>query len=354
MSSSELVSATAAPRRSRRKSRWWRDTPSLGTFTLELLGSLLMLVFFNFFALWYLERFSTNYGYWTLHQKWNLLRRLEAPVDWLILGDSSCNQGVSPALFHEQLGVSALNLCTIGNVTALSDLWMLEEYIQRFGVPKGVVIVHVYDIWQRDLDPVLLGQIPRPWGFWEKHTLGDQLLQDSRARQALFLERYVPLVSQRNTLTRILYAVFFGKLTPFKEQWHLEPDGFLIADQAKPEIAEQDGRDHLDFVRENKASVSLVNQVALRNLADIADRYQLPLYLVNSPLIEGLATEKEFQAYLAQLQAQLVEVIEPSEYTHLIPDLKTFPASQLQTADHLILPGAQEYTEWLIQLIASR
>jgi hypothetical protein len=350
MSSSEGVNLPASRRRPPRRIR----LTSLGCFILEVLGSLMVLVLINFFALWYLDRYSTNFGYWTLHQKWNLLAEMDAPVDWLILGDSSCSQGVLPAIILEQLGESAANLCTIGNVTALSDLWMLEEYIRRFGPPKGVLIIHVYDVWSRDLDPVLLGQIPRPWAFWNKHTLGDALVSTEEIRRELFLERYVPLVSQRLTLISILKSAFFGELIPFKPLWSMQSDGFVIADQAKPETAEQDGRDHLDFIRENAPSVSSINQEAVKKLVEIAELYQMPLYLVNSPIIESLAAEKDFQAHLGQLQAQLVAIIEPSEYTRLIAEVKTFPSSQLQTADHLILPGAQEYTHWLIQSVLSR
>ena len=350
MSSSENMDAPA----NRHLSREVTYPASLGYFVLEVLGSLAMLVILNFFALWYLGNYSTNYGYWTLHQKWSLLAKMEAPVDWLILGDSSCNQGVSPAIIAEQMGGSAINLCTIGNVTVLNDLWMLEEYIQRFGPPKAVVVVHVYDIWSRGLSPVILGQIPRPWGFWNEHTLGTTLLENPDIRSDLFLEHYVPLLSQRISLTTILRSVVFGKLTPFESQWHMEDNGFLIDEQARPEIAKQDGQDHMEFVRENDPFISSINQTALNELKEIAEVYQLPIYLVNSPLYEGLFADEVFQAYLGQLRAQIDAVVGQSETIHLIPEVKTFPASQLQTADHVTLPGAQAYTEWLIQRILSR
>ncbi len=326
----------------------------MGTFALEVLGSLVVLVLLNSFALWYLGNYSPNYGYWTLHQKWAVLGKMDEPVDWLILGNSSCNQGVSPALIQEQLGETAINLCTIGSVTALNDVWMLEEYIQRFGPPKGVVIGHVYDVWPRDLEPLILGQIPRPWNFWKEHTLGSDLLGNPEIRSQLFQERYVPLLSQRLTLTSLLRSFMFGKLIPFKPGWRMDEFGFLSGEQAQPEIAIQDGQDHMQFVRENEPSVSSINQQALERLVEIADAYQLPIYLVNSPLYEGLSADDGFQAYLAELHGQINSIVGESQFVHLIPEIKTFPATQLQTADHLTLPGAQVYTEWLIQNILTR
>ncbi len=350
MSSSESIQRSNSHSRGLAASR----PKALTNFALEISGSIFVLVLVNFFALWYLEEYSTNFGYWTLHQKWSLLEKMEEPVDWLILGDSSCNQGVSPAIITKLLGKSAVNLCTIGNVTALNDLWMLQEYIDRFGPPGGVVIVHVYDIWSRDLNPVILGQIPRPWGFWKERSMGSELLHPQQVRLELFQERYIPLLSQRSTLQTILRSVFSGKLVPFREKWHMERDGFLMEVNAQPEIAIQDGKDHMQFVRENQPALSLINQASLRELKGIAETYQVPIYLVNSPLIETLNSDEGFQAYQAGLHAQMESIIGQSEWVHLISEVKTFPANQLQTADHLIYPGAQVFTSWLIQAVLSR
>jgi hypothetical protein len=350
MSNSEIIANPARRTRLREKS----PSARFVTFILEVLGSLLALVLLNFFTLWYLGNYSPSYGYWTLHQKWALLGKMDAPVDWLILGDSSCNQGVSPALIQEKLGETAINLCTIGSVTALNDVWMLEEYIQRFGPPRGVVIGHVYDVWSRDLDPLILGQIPRPRNFWKEHTLGSDLLGNPGIRSQVFQERYVPFVSQRLTLTSLLRSLMFGKLIPFKPRWLIDEYGFLSGEQAQPENAIQDGQDHMQFVRENEPVLSSINQQALERLVEIADAYQLPIYLVNSPLFEGLTADDGFQAYLAELTRQIDSVVGESHSVHLIPEIKTFPAAQLQTADHLTLPGAQVYTEWLIQNVLTR
>ena len=42
----------------------------------------------------------------------------------------------------------------------------LDEYIERVGTPKHVVLVHAHDVWHRGYNSALIGQIPRPWGFW--------------------------------------------------------------------------------------------------------------------------------------------------------------------------------------------
>jgi hypothetical protein len=202
---------------------------NLPRLLLDILETLLLVVLLNWATSGYLANYSTNHGYWTIHQKWFLLGKLDAAVDWLVLGDSSCNQGVVPAVLEEELDGKALNLCMVGNITVLGDLWLLEEYIARFGPPRAVIIVHVYDVWPRDLNPVLLGQIPRPWGFWRSHTLGEKLLDDPQVRFDLFVERYVPLYSQPKTLTTILRSATFLQHNPFQPPGQLEADGFMVA-----------------------------------------------------------------------------------------------------------------------------
>jgi hypothetical protein len=53
-------------------------------------------------------------------------KTVDEPVDWLILGDSSVNQGVIPSIFEDEFGERAINLGTNGIMITLDDLWMIE------------------------------------------------------------------------------------------------------------------------------------------------------------------------------------------------------------------------------------
>ena len=71
-----------------------------------------------------------------------------------------------------QSGESAINLATIGDATVVNDAWMLETYLERFGRPNKVVIVHAYDIWHRELKQNVVVQIPfKSFGTGFRHTL---------------------------------------------------------------------------------------------------------------------------------------------------------------------------------------
>jgi hypothetical protein len=313
-----------------------------------ILLTLAMLILTNLLMIVYLDKNSLNYGYWTIHQKWNLLGDLDSPVDWLILGDSSCSQGVMPEIFKSELNQTAINLCTTGDMGTVDNLWLLEEYIERFGAPKNVLIVHTFDIWHRNFNPVRLGQVPRPWKFWEDHSFGTEFMSDKDVRNETFIEHYVPLLSQNKTVRMIIRSTLAGNNNPFKSIWAMTENGFVPAFQPKPEIVLAGEQQQLDFVSENPFTVSFINNQALQEMAELAERYDFNLYLANSPVFEDLYTNSDYQEYNQSLQSYLQDVANQSTNVQHIASVKTFPAEQMQNPDHLIVSGAEEYTRWLV------
>jgi hypothetical protein len=310
--------------------------------------SFILLFITNLFAFTYLGSYSTNFGYWSIHQKWKMLGKINRPVDWVILGDSSCSQGIMPAVFSTELNQIAVNFCTIGDMGTVGDLWMLEEYIQRVGAPKNVLVVHTFDIWYREFNPVRLGQIPRPWGFWQAHSFGEDFMQEKEVRNGIFLERYVPLYSQRGTIGRIIRNTLAGNHNPLKAMWINEPDGFVPAIEPKPLIVEDGEKQMVDFVNQNTFSVSQINDQALRKMLEVADLNDIKLVIANAPIYEGLFSNASYQGYFQSLQSYLQGAAAKYDHTQYVSSVKTFPADQMQTPDHLIVPGAEEYTHWLI------
>jgi hypothetical protein len=313
-----------------------------------IVGALLALFLLNLGAYALLRAQTTNRGSWVIRQKWGLLRAQESPVGWLILGDSSCNQGVMPALFEAELGQSAINLCTIGNGTAIFDLWMIEDHIQRLGPPQNVIIVHAYDVWPRGLNPGFLAEPPLPWRFWRQYSSWDEIVTNAEAERSIFIERYLPLYSQTRSLSSMIRAAILEFDNPFSNGYFMQPDGFMPAAEAKPIAATQDARDHINAIAENGFFISHHNQLALDRIAELADQYGFEVYLANSPMHEMLYFDPNFQVYWQTVQAQLAPYAAQSAHLHYVEPVFTFPAEQLQTADHLIVSGAETFTRLLI------
>lgn len=275
------------------------------------------------------------------------MTELEEPVDWLIVGDSSANQGVMPSEIQRMTGKKALNLGTIGNMTVVEDLWMLEEYIDRFGPPEKVVVVHVFDMWNRYFDPLLTSQIPLPWGFWEKYTFAHELIGDQE-RETIFIDRFIPLYTQDWTLRSIIYSSVTGLKNPFNPGLFVYPDGFFPSEEAKPEQAEQDALDQVEFVEDNAFFVSDINRSAMEEIIRLAEEYSFDVYLVNSPIHERLYGSPIFQEYAGGMHAELAGFDRQSERVHYLEAYKTFASHLMQTSDHLITPAAETYTQWLV------
>jgi hypothetical protein len=317
----------------------------------DILGTLLVVLFLNLAAYWYLGRYTTNFGYWLIRSKWDMLKELQSPVDWLVLGDSSGNQGIMPEIFAARMGETAINLCTVGDMTTLNDLWMLEYYVKKFGPPKNVLIVHVYDVWHRGFNPTLLANIPLSWGFWDDFSLVSSLDRPPQQELRIFLERYVPIYSQNKTLAGIIRTKILALRNPFSSEYHLDPNGFMPATEPRPERVEEGGRNSIEFVSQNRFYTSYPNQIAMEKIIELAERYRFNIYLLNGPVYEGLYQNAEFQEYLSGVQQQMDEFARQSEYVHHISTILTFPAGQMQSTDHLILSAAQVYTGKVVEEI---
>ncbi len=301
-----------------------------------VIGALVIVAVLNFAAVWYLSTWTPNVGYLLIAAKWHLLRTMDTPADVLIVGDSSGNQGVDPDVIRSRLGMSSVNLCTIGDALVLEGAWMIEDYLARYGPPKKVIVVHAYDIWSRDGKISVLAQIPGSW--WRREP---KISLTPKQRVKVFLNRYVPIYTQSVSLAHVLqnpWEAFHRALT-------LESDGYMREDAASPERVVQDARVHLQFVREGVPVMSQWNRAALKQMVDLADRYQFDLYVANGPVYDSLYADSAFRAYYARVQAAISDIVSTGHRSHYIlnPPM-TFPLEEMQTVDHVTREEALQYT----------
>lgn len=317
---------------------------------LNVLVPLVVFLVTNVALLWYLDRYTVNRGYWLLERKWQILRTMKGPVEWLIVGDSSGNQGIVPSVLQDELGETAVNLCTIGGTAALDDVWMIEEYIARFGAPENVLVVHSYDAWHRDIQPILLAKIPLPWGYWSAYEPAPDLSVEDQFN--IFLGRYVPLYAENMTIGSIMMLAIQSPDSLFESPFHLEPDGYMPVTEADPRYVERDVEEHFDLVRENSFVLAEINRTSLEQIIVLADRHHIDVFIANGPIYEGLSEDEDFQEYFSEVQKELNGFAVRSEHVHYLPALAAFSSSQMQNVDHVIHSAAEKYTETLAVEIA--
>ncbi len=281
---------------------------------------------------------------WLLNQKWTLLGGLKRPVATLVLGDSSGNQAVMPALLDKSLPGGAVNLCTFGNMTLAGDVWMLDEYLRAHGPPKRVVAVHVHDILPRGLNLTNVSQIPRPWGFWRQQL--PEAVEAPGNLVRLAVSRYLPLYARTPAFTTFAYKPSeIGRLN-----YHIEPDGFM------PVTVQSDleghARRYLEDARTKPFSVSPINRLAVRRLVEMSNQHGFDLYLANSPLYRSLYTQPEFRRYLDQMNAEFAVLVAAGRRTRrILVEPVLLDADALESVDHTNVRGAVVYTRRLVEAI---
>jgi hypothetical protein len=318
------------------------------SIALTLCLTALVLLGINAAANAVLERRGPNRGYRLLSEKWRLLGSIEAPLDWLVLGDSSCNQGVSPAVLARSLGGRALNLCTMGGAIALNDAWMLQRYLERHPPPKGVIIVHVYDVWGREIRPTVLGKIPAatPLALGE---LKPRPALPARDWAGYALARWAPLYAENQSLAHMVENPSRAFVLP---PLNFE-DGFEPRDGANPPAVQSDLRRHMaELVKRGRFTMSATNRASLARIRELAEDRGVPVYIASAPLFSWLTQAPAFQAFQAEIMAALDEAAGTSGRVRVVlRDPPPMPIELLQNVDHVTREGAIVYSEELARAV---
>ena len=325
-----------------------KRSPKIISILLTLLCPWLVFALANLGANLYLKNFPQNRGYWLIQQKWSLLKGLKQPVDWLVLGDSSCNQGVIPEVLEAEFSAKAINLCTIGDSLVLNDAWMLSKYIKEHGAPKNVLIVHVYDIWQREILWSVTSQTPLKWGYW--NNLEPKIDISLQQQKDIFLNRYVPLYSQNTSLQKIIRDS--DRL--FQDRgYELTATGFMPVPEANSWNVENDAQGHIRSTTERENySLSATNQNSMDAIIKLAEEHNINVYLANSPLYAELYQNPNFRAYYDRVQNELEQISNTSpKVQRILTTPMTFTKEEMENVDHVITTAAESYTKQLAKEI---
>ena len=306
----------------------------------------------NMAAMFFVDNNPPNKGYAVVKSKWKLLDGIEKPLDWLVLGDSSCLAAVDPAVWTEATGESVLNLCTLGDLLLLDDVWLLKDYLSQHGAPQGVVVMHAYDMWYREVGDgalSLFGQIERPWGIWDRAKPKVELNASDRLK--VFLARFVPLLSQAKSIRDALVpspASLRDRKGSIAPQFNISDSGFMPG-PARPINVLKDTQGHKQFVRENKPIVSSPNQKALSELVSLAEEFGFPVKVVMSPLHDELKHDEAFRAYFEGTLKELNAYADKTQHLKFVSKVETYPASAMQNSDNLGRAKVSDFTRKLVR-----
>ena len=285
---------------------------------------------------------TVNRGYDTIRHKWQLIERQTEPVDWLLVGDSSCNQGLDPRVFVDELGQTALNLCTTGDMLAVGDVWFAERYIEQVGPPRrGILMTHVYDVWPRNDEAIkaLAWVIP---GGDEWRRTRPVVEADPHERVVGVIGPWFPLYAQPQSVKRLLLETNEVRSAP---PLSITEDGFREAGPPDEDAVEDDLDKHLAPASPEQLATSAVNREALTALAELAEREGVPLVVSPSPLVDVLWADPTFQRRFELASETVVALAAEDPNVHLLAEAPwRYAASEMQNADHVAEPTATRHT----------
>lgn len=302
----------------------------------------------NFALLAYLRVHSPNLGFWLINKKWSLLLDLDHPVDVLILGDSTANQGLVPEVIEEGLDTSALNLATVANLTFTNDVWMLQEYLARHSPPKVVLIMHSYLMWQGELNARAVSMIP----FLRISNLSQTLspmpigFGELIKQVTIYL---VPAYSQSQTIRSLVHTAS-----------HVSP-GFSLS-ASPPHVSalgtyrvftsdwrkvQEDINQHLAFLRTREPYISDDSLAGLRALKELAEKHDFEVVIFNAPIASQVAESPDFVKYFSPISSELSDFWAGSQNVHYVSDVLAVDVSEMESADHMLAGAADEFTAWV-------
>lgn len=312
-----------------------------------IIGTISLFLAFNAVLYIFLINNPHNFSAAIIIEKWNLIQKIKGKeISCLLIGDSSGNQGLVTDLFPNP--ESTYNLCTIGDFILYDDVLMLKYLIDNQTIPKKIVIVHVYDVWERNLNKEGFQHTP-VLNFSNTSHLDFVSLSKTKQLE-LFRDKFFPIYSQKETVSQLilnpqtlLFSHYFTK------------NGFMPQEEVREKSVLSDVEGHKKAVFNNTFELSKENEKSFEYLITLIEKYKIPTYIIESPLAQELFDDADYKTYNYSIQEKLKSIAAKSDYLNFIAfDKRTFPASMMQSADHVTKKGAIIYTNNVVEILKNK
>ena len=311
-----------------------------------ILGTAALVAFANAAALRFVRAYSPEYR--KLYGKWDAVKTLSEPVDWVILGDSVARGGVHPDRFDER-GLSAYNFGTVQAAAAVHNAWLLQAYVKRHGPPRGVLIVQHYGSWESMPDRYDFFRAPVPYGEWR--VLRPEPYVGRMPWTAIWAFRTLWFYSQNQFLREVL----FHPVRVLGTQPARTIRGFKPGRGRRDELI----RDQLARAREEARSgrgfrMSIFNVESLNALSELAVRHRFPVYIANGPLMASLHGDEAFRRFFAEAERGLAAACAERPGLRYVAGPVILEDAVFDDLHHPQFEGAVAFTDELLGRILAR
>jgi len=339
----------------------------IGALVLVLIGD----------ALWarFLSRVMTDHALlFTVQEE----RVRNSTSDILLIGDSTLGHGVDAGIISRETGLTAVDAALVGYFGVYGDYRMLRSHLDGGHLPKTIVLMHVYDVWHREIEPNIYRRCAPSIG----EAATDFLLRRGRPVEALDLllgrlfetyrykahlqqvlcRNWLPLVS----LDRSSKEIRYRRMVQFRLQhgWssfdNLEREnrrirevvaetGYYPHERRHSVALAADAQYHLDFVKSAPFHISPDNRYWLERVCGLAATHEVPVYLAYGPMLRECLEADEFRPHLAGLREFFREFQEAHPGFHVLYN-DFFPVEvneALNNIDHVTLEGERRFSHYL-------
>lgn len=313
------------------------------TFCFAILISVILI---NYLSYLYLEAQPSEAGASAVRDPWHGLLELSSPVDNIILGDSAANWNIITGPITDRLGGSVIDLGSNANSSVLTDGWMLDYYIKRWGAPKNVLLLRSHNGYNMSHNVEYLAAAPLDWGYW------DNLVPTWKEGEliALFINKYIVIYSNSDVLSKRLFKPW----TMFNQPYRVirVSRTYSGGDPTEPimdEILEDLSKSGYSEVFKPSSDSSN----ALEFICNLADKRGFNLYIIVNAECTEIFAYPERELAVCSTYDYLTQFTK-FKNVYLIPDTPVlFNKDSMQGTFHLA-PGAESvFTEKIIDAIVS-
>jgi hypothetical protein len=317
-----------------------------GRIATVVIATLSVVVAANLAAHAILQDNPVNRGVGRFWQKWQMLVQQKHPAEWLILGDSSCGQGVRPDVITSMTGANALNLCTIANATVVNAAWQLETYVARVGKPCRVILFTAFHTWLRSTNDLatMLDQVPLEHGYWNRLSpplrlsAGEEAKLSASALTTLYRMNLSVQFLIKDWARHVAFGTPPARADMERTMRQLaRTQGYVREVEVRPEYVRKQVAEAIAMHKGKAFEPAPENLAALAAMIDLAQRHGIELYVTNSTINRDLYAEPSFRAFYDQMNARLRQAMGYHPKIHRIFEVPPqFAPEQMDNIDHIV------------------
>ena len=331
-----------------------------GKLAIVVLVALLIVVAANVAAAEFLRRIPVNGGYALARGKWLLMEKAIAEkrkLDLLIVGDSSSNQGLNPAVVQQMTGERSMNFGVVAEALPVEPTWAVRQFMEstpKKNRPKTVLWMHVYDIWNREdkgsrrLLAISSALPPTAWPQIEKGPKVRFTISEMSWR------RLTPLWSQSTSMQLLVRRPLDS--VAVSRRFQFDDAGFTAEREPDPKLVARDTKQHIALARTTRdLAPNKLARDSLEAMAAMADKYGFDVWLVESPINETLWRDAKFRERWGEVHAALVAfAAKHPRFRVVFDEPERYADERMQNCDHVLADAADEFTRAVMSRIVTR